>query len=217
MKKSMWSKMGSMSLAGSILIASCAPLTEEAMSVEQAIVQEQVINEATSTDLNARKAAERNYFERFENQIGFRPGPGFDPISGFPAYYPGSGIGNSSHMGKAYSFLNQLASLGTDGLGTVGAPIVDIYGEELEKMGLTGIPNEVSSLTTDGKGNSVWFKNIQNIVVPTSETRMDFQAEVEIIGGTGKFKKAKGTALVEGYFNPINGAGMSTIQGRIEF
>lgn len=212
----MWSKIGSMSLAGSFLIASCTPFTEEPIVVEQAAIQEQAINLESSVDLNARKSAEKNYFERFTNQIFSLDELG-KPTIDIPAYFPGFGEGNSSHMGKAYSFLNQYASFGPNGLGTVGAPVTQFFADELAAMGLNELPEEVSSLTTDGKGNSVWFKNIQNNVTPTSDTRMDFQADVEIIGGTGKFEKASGTAVVEGYFNPLTGEGMSSIQGRIEF
>ncbi|MBB6328315.1 hypothetical protein FHS59_003958 [Algoriphagus iocasae] len=216
MKKSMWSKIGSMSLAGSILLASCTSFTEEPTIVEQSVIQEQASSLESSVDLNARKSAKRNYFERFSNQIISLDEFG-NQTKEIPAYFPGFGEGNSTHMGKAYSFLNQYASFGPKGLGTVGAPVSQFFSKELAAMGLTKLPEEVSSLTTDGKGNSVWFKNIENNVTPTSDTRMDFQADVEIIGGTGKFKNASGTAVVEGYFNPLSGEGMSTIQGRIDF
>lgn len=210
------SKLGLMSLAGSFLLVSCVESIEETTLTQQIEKVEAIQIPTESTDLNARKTAERNYFERFTNQIVFVPAEGYREGPA-PAYYPGTGVGTSTHMGKALSFLNQFASLGPEGLGTIGAPVTEIYSEELAALGLTGIPPYVSSLTTDGKGNSVWFENIKNIVTPASETRLDFVAEVKIIGGTGKFENASGTATVTGYFNPITGTGMSTISGRIEY
>lgn len=212
----MMSKLGLMSLAGSFLLVSCVESIEETTLTQQIEKVEAIQTPTESTDLNSRKTAERNYFERFTNQLDFVPAEGYTGGPA-PAFYPGTGVGTSTHMGKAMTFLNQFASIGPDGLGTIGAPVTAIYSVELAAIGLTGIPDEVSSLTTDGKGNSVWFKNIQNVVTPTSPTRMDFVAEVEIIGGNGKFENASGTATVTGYFNPTNGTGMSTISGRIEY
>lgn len=212
----MMSKLGLMSLAGSFLLVSCVESIEETTLSQQIEKVEAIQTPTESTDLNARKTAERNYFERFTNQLNQVDENGnFTPQ--IPAYFPGTGVGTSTHMGKAMTFLNQYAPAEQGGALTVGAPVTQFYEDELAEIGLTNIPDEVSSLTTDGKGNSVWFKNIQNVVTQTSPTRMDFVAEVEIIGGTGKFENSSGTATVNGYFNPTNGTGMSTISGRIEY
>ena len=212
----MMSKLGLMSLAGSFLLVSCVESIEETTLTQQIEKVEAIQTPTESTDLNARKTAERNYFERFTNQLGQVDENGaFTDL--IPAYFPGTGVGTSTHMGKAMTFLNQYAPLEQGGAATVGAPVTQFFGEQLAELGLINIPDEVSSLTTDGKGNSVWFENIKNIVTPASETRLDFVAEVKIIGGTGKFENASGTATVTGYFNPTNGSGMSTISGRIEY
>ncbi|MBN3519154.1 hypothetical protein JYB62_03990 [Algoriphagus lutimaris] len=215
MKNSMWSKLGLMSLAGSMFVSACTSVEEPAL-VQPASQTEVLTSPETLTDGNARKRVERNYFERFTNQL-FAVPINEDPSLPFPAYFPGSGEGNSSHMGKAYTFLNQYAFFGPDGLQTIGAPVTQYFAEELENMGIFVDNDEVSSITTDGKGNSVWFKNINNVVTPVSDERSEFIAEVEIIGGTGKFEGATGEGTVVGNFNPQTGAGSSTIQGRIEF
>jgi hypothetical protein len=216
MKKSMWSKLSVITLAGSILMSSCASFLEESTEIQQVTVSEVLVAPESSTDLNARKATERNYFETFTNQL-VQVDENGEFTSSLPAYFPGSGIGNSSHMGKAYTFLNQYASFGADGFGTIGAPVTQFYSNQLEELGIIISNPDVSSVTTDGKGNSVWFKNTQNRVTPVGEDRSDFEADVEIIGGTGKFKNATGTGTVNGYFNPTNGEGKSTIQGRIVY
>ncbi|MBN7816695.1 hypothetical protein [Algoriphagus pacificus] len=216
MKKSMMSKLGLMSLAGSFLLVSCVESIEETTLTQQIEKVEAIQTPTESTDLNARKTVERNYFERFTNQLGQVDELG-NAITHIPAYFPGTGVGTSTHMGKAMTFLNQYAPLEQGGAVTYGRPVTQFFAKELAEIGLTEIPAQVSSLTTDGKGNSVWFENIKNIVTPASETRLDFVAEVKIIGGTGKFENASGTATVTGYFNPKTGIGMSTISGRIEF
>ncbi|RAI84670.1 hypothetical protein LV83_03927 [Algoriphagus yeomjeoni] len=208
----MRSKLSLMTLAGSILMASCTTYMEEPVQLQEINDSELLVKPTTSTDPNAKKAVERSYFEKFTNQLTQLDENGqWTAIN--PIYFPGQGVGNSNHMGKALTFLNQR----TDGFGTVGAPVTQFYAKQLEALGIFVDNPEVSSVTTDGKGNSVWFKNIQNIATPASEERIEFKAEVEIIGGTGKFEGATGSATVDGYFNPLNGQGMSTIKGKIVY
>ncbi|WP_339866426.1 hypothetical protein [uncultured Algoriphagus sp.] len=210
MKKSISEKLGMITLAGSVLMVSCSPLIEESIDPQLVKSSEALVVPGSSGDLNARKSTEVAYFERFTNQLTQLDEHGnWTAVN--PTFFPGTGIGNSSHMGKALTFLNQR----TDRLGTVGAPVTQFYSEQLEALGIFVDNLEVSSVTTDGKGNSVWFKNIQNIASPISEERIEFKAEVEIIGGTGKFEGASGSATVDGFFNPTNGQGMSTIKGNM--
>lgn len=202
----MWSKLSMMTLAGSVLMASCTSFIEEPAQIQQVTDLEQLASPSSSVDPNAKKTVERNYSERFTNQL-------FQVVENDEAYFPGSGVGTSSHMGKALTFLNQRV----DGLGTVGAPVTQFFSDELEALGITINNPDVSSVTTDGKGNSIWFENIENIASQSSATRIDFEAKVNIIGGTGKFENASGSAVVTGYFNPANGEGSSSIEGKITY
>lgn len=220
----MRSKLSLMTLAGSILMSSCSTFLEESTDPQQVKSSEVQVATESSSNPNARKSTEVAYYERFTNQLALVDEAGNQVVDEngkaaliLPNYLPGTGIGNSSHMGKAYTFINQYASYGPTGLGTVGAPVTQFFGKKLSDMGVLITNSEVSSVTTDGKGNSIWFKNIQNNVTQVSPERSDFVAEVEIIGGTGKFIGATGSATVDGYFNPTNGQGMSTIKGKIVY
>lgn len=216
MKKSISLKLGMFTLAGTVFMASCSPTFEESIDPQQVNSTEVLSAPDSFSDTNARKSVEKNYFERFTNQLAQVDESG-SPTYDIPAYLPGTGIGNSSHMGKASTFINQYASYGEHGLGTVGAPVTQFYSEQLEAMGIIVDNPEVSAVTTDGKGNSIWFKNLQNVITSDTDEKVNFEAEVEIVGGTGKFENATGSGTVKGYFNPNNGQGMSTIQGRLEY
>ncbi len=213
MKKNLLFRKSALILSASVLMFSCLPDSEAPVIQEESNLVE-VLSTPAEGGENLRKAVERNYFERFENNLKLEPGPGF---TGGPdnAFYPGTGKGNSTHMGKALTFLNQFAQFGTNGLETVGSPVTMIFADELAALGLTSIPDNVSSITTDGKGNSIWFEAVSNSVTPTSETRADFVAQVKIVGGTGKFEYATGEGEVVGFFNPEDGKGSSTMRGRI--
>ncbi len=205
-------------LCAGIFATSCISDTESPILTEQ-LEKSVALSEGTSGEENLRKSREYNYLEKFSNEIGFIPdvANGWVANAPAPAWYPGTGVGNATFMGKAYSFINQYASFSPYGLSTVGAPVTQFYSNELSDLGLVNIPDEVSSLTTDGKGNSVWYKNILNRTTPSSSTRTDFTADVEIVGGTGKFEGATGNGTVEGFFNPQDGKGSTTLRASIVY
>jgi hypothetical protein len=159
-----------------------------------------------------------NYHEEFDNQIFYIP---LDGLSFPEGLYPGTGKGVATRTGKgnsSMSFINQLATFDSDfNLVTKGAPVTDVFADELTDCGLSGIPNEVSSVTTDGKGNAIWFETVENFTFPVGPDRVNFSAKVKIIGGSGRFAKAFGEGVVEGYFNPNNGQGKSKTSARINF
>jgi len=217
MKKRQLLQKPALILSAALLLFSCVQETESPLIQEDAN-RLTLSNISTSGEENLRKTAERNYSERFENSLFMVPGPGYEEGRPDNAFYPGSGNGNSTHMGKALTFINQFARFGPNGLETIAAPVTMIFSKELAAIGLTDIPMEVSSITTDRKGNSVWFKSISNqVVFNETGTRAEFKAKVEIIGGTGKFLNASGSGDVIGFFNPTNGQGASTIKGRISY
>ena len=207
-------------LSASLLLFSCVPETETPLIQEDPNLVE-ALNTPTSGEKNLRKDFPRNYFEKFDNEIGFAIGENGN-------YFPSTGSGNSSHMGKAskavvkitskfkaLTFINQLEGGG----GTVAAPVTMCSGAALIELGITDISNEVSSITTDGKGNLVWFTSTSNIFTSDEDPtiRLDFVAQLAIVGGTGKFEGATGGGEVTGFFNSLNGQGSSTIKGRITY
>lgn len=203
-------------LTAGFLVTSCISDPESPVLTEQ-LEKSVALSEGTTGEENLRKSSEYNYIEKFSNQLSFVPGPEFAGGPA-PAWYPGVGVGMVNRMGKAQSFINQFAYFdGELGLVTVGAPVTQFYSEELTNLGLTGIPSEVSSLTTDGKGNAIWFENVKNVTTVISADRTDFEAEVNVIGGNGRFSRAEGSGIVKGYFNPNTGVGQSELTARIDY
>lgn len=199
-----------------IILSSCMSESE----VEAPVIIESVTNESAEAlpgSENLRKGSEYNYSEKFENQLFRVDYSGDNPLG--IAFFPGKGTGMANRMGKATSFMNQLAIVDTNtgGVITVNAAVTQVFAAELASLGLHGIPDEVSSLTTDGRGNAIWFTNIKNITTPISETLTEFEAEVEVIGGNGRFSKSRGKGVVKGTFNPLTRRGSSVLQARITY
>lgn len=206
------------SLFGISLVFLCASCVDtEELQPDLSTEELTLLTENSTTgeeNLRKGKATDRAYFERFRNQIvpsQFAEG----------LFFPGTGVGNSTHMGKALTFLNQKLVVSPEGFPTtIGAPVTDFHAAALDELGLNTsiIPAKVSSITTDGKGNSVWFENVLNIVQEPDENNIQtFEAQVVIVGGTGKFEGATGSGTVIGFFNSITGVGSSTIKGRITY
>lgn len=219
MKKSYLVAKMVVGLIAGIFVTSCISESESPILTEQ-LEKSVAISEGTTGEENLRKSSEYNYIEKFSNQIDFFPDleNGWQPGSPAPAWYPGVGVGMANRMGKAQSFLNQFAYFDNDlGLVTVGAPVTQFYLQELTELGLKNIPNNVSSLTTDGKGNAIWFENVKNVTTVISVDRTDFEAEVNVIGGNGKFSRARGSGIVKGFFNPNTGSGKSELMARIDY
>jgi hypothetical protein len=211
--KKIYLKWSGLSFLGALMLSSCMQETEA-----PAIAENLQLNSTVSSEISIENLRKNPngvvYQEKFTNQIFEERDNEAVP---FPAYYPGTGVGNATYIGKAFSFINQRAFIGETGPVTVGAPVSMFFSEELAELGITDLSDAVSSLTTDGKGNTVYFKNILNVTTPASETRINFVAEVEIIGGTGIFATAKGKGQVNGFFNPLNGEGETTLRANIVF
>lgn len=198
-------------LTAGVFATSCISESESPVLTQQ-LEKSNALSEGALGDENLRKLPEFNYSEKFTNQItpkmeGYNE---FGPI----VFLPGTGVGNATFLGKSYSFINQMA---VGPLTTISAPVTQYYSEELEEMGLTGIPDNVNSLTTDGKGNAIYFESGTNSAVMVTDTKTEFSAELIIVGGTGKFSGATGKGRVEGFYNPQNGVGSSAVKADIKF
>lgn len=224
MKKNYFNTLSSFALFAMLFWSCSASIDQEMETMEAEIADptyEQVISLWQELDLEAgnpfgyRIGTSYNYFEIFDNNLFFVPAEGYQGGPA-PGFYPGTGKGLATRMGKAQSFLNQFAFIEGSELKTVGAPVTLFFGDELTALGIKNIPNEVSSITIDKKGDSIWIKNISNTVTPISANLSSFLAEVEFVGGSGRFAKFKGSGVVRGNFNPMTGEGTSVTLGNLK-
>lgn len=182
---------------------------------EQAVSLWQELDREAGNPFGYRLSTSYNYFEIFENNLFFVPGEGYQGGPA-PGFYPGSGKGLATRMGKAQSFLNQFAFFDGGELTTIGAPVSLFFKAELLALGIVNVPDKVSSITIDKNGNAIWIKNVKNTVTPINENLSSFIAEVEFIGGSGRFAKFNGTGVVRGNFNPTTGKGSSVTLGNLK-
>jgi hypothetical protein len=215
MKKINLSVKSGVVLALVLLVSSCSLDQQVVEDVANSKLAEEEVSAIPDSE-NLRKGRTFRYQERFSNQITPTVLPNEDPQ--FPVeeltFLPGVGEGNATFLGRAKSFINQVA-IGEST--SIGAPVTMFYGEQLAELGLTDISDEVSSVTVDRRGNAIFFKNIINTATPVSETLVRFVAEVQIVGGAGRFEGASGEAIVEGSFNPLNGQGSTIVKGFLSF
>ena len=135
-----------------------------------------------------------------------------------PAWYPGGGAGNLTHLGAAATFFNQYATIGALGLQTVASPVTMFFGSE-PSISNFSLPANVSTIFLDKHGNSIWSHQDGNSTTqPVSATRVEFSSNHTIVGGTGRFSNATGNFVLSGFFNPQNSneAGFS-VEGWINY
>lgn len=166
------------------------------------------------------KPVRRAWMDKFNTVFSFVPdfAGGWVAPNPAPAWYPGTGTGTATHMGNAITYFNQKALLGPGGLYSIPQPVTMFYAAILGQAGIANIPDQVSSIVLDDKGNSVWFASSGSTTTPVSETRITFEATLMIVGGTGKFMGAAGSVKLTGYFNPTDPEDAeSTSSGWIEY
>ena len=215
-------KWSGLSLAITLLISSCMPEVEAPLANEASNLKEEVAI-ASSEEVggeNFRKGPNGVFYqEKFSNQS-------IAGSEGVPSFaFPGFGSGEATYMGKSFSFFNQYATGEPDENGvayTVAAPVTQFFSGQLMNLGLNldeieGNPELVSSITTDGKGNAIFFNNVSNKVQFDLMRNVTFVAQVKIVGGTGKFKGASGTGTVIGNVSGSTGQGSTTVRATIKF
>jgi hypothetical protein len=159
-------------------------------------------NAPVSASLNSdsKQAAERPYRDSFCTSYQFIPGDGWVFPNPGPGYYPGKGKGYASYIGKATTYFNSYVAGPPDFLS--GPASVNLF--FAKKLKPYNVPDAANSVVVDDKGNSIWFAATSLVQYPVSETRIEFSGTADIIGGSGKFKNASGSVILNGFFNPID-------------
>jgi hypothetical protein len=130
------------------------------------------------------------------------PGPGWVSPNPVPAWYPGEGEGQANLLGKSYGFVNMYVTMGQNGLQGAPAPVNLVYADRLAELGIE-VPDAVSIILFDKHGNSIWASGNNSLpVIPESPTKVLFEGNPVIVGGTGKFENATGHFTMSGFFNP---------------
>lgn len=192
--------------ASSVFLVSCLiVISVDFSSCKKELLQDSgtsvVVNAAQKNDAPVWRAYKDSFDTYYIVVPDFANGAG--PGTNFlPAWFPGGGKGNATHIGKAYSYFNQYTSFGPGGITSVPAPVTMFFATELVAAGITNIPDYVNSVTFDKQGNAVWFQGGQTTTIPVSPTRINFSGTNTIVGGTGKFVDAPGSVDLSGYFNP---------------
>lgn len=145
----------------------------------------------------------RPYQDNFENALNFVPdiAGGWVAPNPAPAWYPGSGSGVATHLGRANIVFNQYATMSIN-VTTVAAPVTMFFSSQLTTAGITGIPSSVSSIVYDQTGNSIWFHHTSINTTLVNPTQVDVLGSMDIIGGTGRFANASGQVTLHAQFNP---------------
>lgn len=192
-KTSQWLAVIVLPVLAAIIISSC----QKDITRQDNVAGEKVESAANNEPVT------RAYRDSFDTWFQFVPDiqGGWTPPNPAPAWYPGGGNGNATHMGNASTYFNQYASLGPTGLTTSHAPVTMFFATPLAAF---NVPANVGSIVFDSKGNSVWFSSAGTQAVPAGPTRVNFTGTNNIVGGTGKFTSATGQVTINGYFNPQN-------------
>jgi hypothetical protein len=165
----------------------------------------QSLNEEIAT-ASHKGPVKRAFHDSFSVQFRFIPDIAHGwvyPMSQL-AWWPGSGSGNATHMGKMSVYVNSYTLRNAEGVVVAyHSPVNTFFASELAPL---GVPADVSGVLFDDKGNSIWMK-ITTAGLPStviSPTRINLDGPMLIVGGTGKFAGASGESTFQGYFNPTN-------------
>lgn len=120
-----------------------------------------------------------------------------------PAWYHGGGSGHATHMGNATITFNT-HTLRVAGTVTIfHAPVGMFHAAQVKPFNV-GVTDQVSAVTYDDKGNSIWFR-IAEGGLPTwhivKTTLVAAEGKMLIVGGSGKFKGATGETTFHAEFD----------------
>jgi hypothetical protein len=166
--------------------------------------------QGNATELQARitkMPVTRAYRDSFDIDLSFKP----DLAAGWtkadpdaPAWFYGTGFGNATHMGNVETYFNTHTLRSSAGIVMVyQAPVNQFYAVPLQQY---NVPEDVSAVHYDGKGNSIWFRIAMDGWTSwhTAATHVAMKGNMLIVGGTGKFVGATGETNFHAEFNQLN-------------
>lgn len=165
-----------------------------------------ITNQVKTNTVVAKQNKQLPFKGNFNTYFNFIPdiAGGWVPPNPAPAWYPGGGSGNLTHVGTCQTYFNQYVTFGPTGLQSVGAPVNMFFAGALAAAGYT-VPNTVTTIFYTGHSQSIWCQAIGiGSTKPVSPARVEFKSNLNIIGGTGRFNGATGECTLNGFFNPQN-------------
>ncbi|WP_144603985.1 hypothetical protein [Algoriphagus algorifonticola] len=218
MKKNYFFAKSFLILASAFIVTSCISDTEGPLEETASLEKSLEVKDSEGGE-NLKKGGLVEYKDSFANQIialGEVEGQ-FVPVDPMTfdgvVYLPGNGKGKARTMGNVYSFINQVI---TGPATSEGAPVTQFFAQDLADLGITGIPDNVHSVTVNEAGHALFFESKTNVASPMAPDRVEFEADLIVVGGTKKYENATGTGKVIGYYNPMNGEGESTVTALIK-
>jgi hypothetical protein len=204
--------------ASSLIVTSC--MTDTEGPLEESILTEKALENTDSEGgENFKKGGFIEYKDSFVNKIltlGEVNGEFVlvDPMNfGGTVFLPGTGKGKARTMGNVHSFINQVATGPTT---SIGAPVMQFHADALAKFGIVDLPNNVHTVTINDAGHALFFESKTNVATFIAPDRVEFEADLIVVGGTKKFKNVTGEGKVTGFYNPDNGRGESTVTALIK-
>ena len=190
----------------SALILACFPLAfgcqkETGFSTSK---QDAAVATKANKDPNS-KLVKRAYHDSFTIILNFAPdlAGGWTPADvDAPAWYPGTGPGNATHMGNATTYFNNHTLRVSGTVWVYHAPVGMFYAKELAPFGVKPT-DSVTLVNDDGRGNSIWFTFAPGGVrsFHPDATHVGMTGTMYIVNGTGKFAGATGETTFNAQFD----------------